>query len=124
MASAIETVESKIIDRLIGHYKLDQKNAKSIYDEAVQLDHRIATLTDLTQLNSIDNKATKNFDSINMEDVFTSINRNIRLLDEMINENRRNGEIAIINKIKNDFKSFTNEHQVILPEDSDIDDDN
>ncbi|CAF0933814.1 unnamed protein product [Adineta steineri] len=81
MVSAIETVESKIIDRLIGHYKLDQKNSKSIYDETVQLDHRIATLTDLNQLNSIDNK------------------------------------------IKNDFNSFTNEHQVILSEDSDIDDD-
>ncbi|CAF0933797.1 unnamed protein product [Adineta steineri] len=124
MVSAIETVESKIIDRLIGDYKLDQKNAKSIYDETVQLDHRIATLTDLNQLNSIDNKSTNNFDSINMKDIFTSINSNIGLMHEIITEKRRVEEIELISQIKNDFNSFTNEHQVILPEDSDIDDDN
>ncbi|CAF0902141.1 unnamed protein product [Adineta steineri] len=119
MVSAIETVKSKIID----HYHVDDQVVKSTYDEAVQLDHRIATLTDLTQLNSINNKVTKNFDSINMKDVFISINSNIRLMHEIITEKRRVEEIELISQIKNDFNSFTNEHQIILSENSDIDDD-
>ncbi|CAF4469503.1 unnamed protein product [Rotaria sp. Silwood2] len=55
-ALPLETLESKIIGHLVGHYQVDDQVAKSIFDATINLYHRVPTITDLNELNSIDKR--------------------------------------------------------------------
>ncbi|CAF1544498.1 unnamed protein product [Rotaria sp. Silwood1] len=55
-ALPLETLESKIIGHLVGHYQVDDQVAKSIFDATMNLYHRVPTITDLNELNSIDKR--------------------------------------------------------------------
>ncbi|CAF1440029.1 unnamed protein product [Rotaria sordida] len=55
MSSALK-LESKVIDDLIAYYKIDEAVAKEIYDETMVLYHRLCTITDFNELNTVNDR--------------------------------------------------------------------
>lgn len=55
-APPLETLESKIIGHLVGHYQVDDQVAKSIFHTTMNLYHRVSAITNLNELNSIDKR--------------------------------------------------------------------
>ncbi|CAF1428289.1 unnamed protein product [Rotaria sordida] len=49
-------LESKVIDDLIAYYKIDEAVAKEIYDETMVLYHRLCTITDFNELNTVNDR--------------------------------------------------------------------
>lgn len=55
-ATSTFELESKIIDNLCAYYKISEILAKKIYDETMILYHRLRTITDLNELNGINDQ--------------------------------------------------------------------
>jgi hypothetical protein len=55
MPAALE-LELKVIDNLKAHYKINEAVAKDIYAEAMVLYYRLYTITDFTELNTVNDR--------------------------------------------------------------------
>ncbi|CAF3352159.1 unnamed protein product [Rotaria sp. Silwood2] len=49
-------IKTEVVTYLITHYKIQETNANTIYNEAFELYHHLQTLVDFAPLQSIDDK--------------------------------------------------------------------